>query len=190
MRLLKAELLSTIEQVKSAVSRLGRNSSSSNGIRPDLDARMDEHGERLGDLEARTSGEGFSMGNFVFNSEAAVSDWLVAEKVPNAGCFWDLFSVLACISPKRQHGKGKADETYSAKRIQSTQLDNNLLAAMTHKRPDVLYAKRVGGDLGALEDDFVACPSYKAWITGTESYRSKLTKDLRQFCTAVKGSMA
>ena len=61
---------------------------------------------------------------------------------------------------------------------------------MTHKCLYVLYAKRVGGDLGALEDGFVTCPSYKAWITGTESYCSKLTNDLRQFCTAVEGSMA
>jgi hypothetical protein len=59
-----------------------------------------------------------------------------------------------------------------------------------HERPNVLYAKKTGGDLGALEDGFVACPSYKSWITGIESYRSKLTKDLRQFCTAVEGSMA
>jgi hypothetical protein len=158
--------------------------------RPDLDVLSAEILERLGDLEARTSGEGFASGDHVFNSETSVSEWLVAEKVPNAGCFWDLFSVLACMSPKRQRGKDKADETYSAKRINSTQLDNDLLAAMTHERPDVLFAKRVGGELGALEDGFVGCPSYKAWITGTESYRAKLTKDLRQFCTAVEGSMS
>jgi hypothetical protein len=60
---------------------------------------------------------------------------------------------------------------------------------MTHERPDVLYAKRVGGELGALEDGFVGCPSYKAWITGTKSYQSKLTKDLQQFCMTLEGSM-
>jgi hypothetical protein len=159
------------------------------GGRPDLDVLTTEIVERLGSLEARSSGEGFASGDHVFNSVTSVSEWLVAERVPNAGCFWDLFSVLACMSPKRQRGKEKADETYSAKRINSTQLDNDLLAAMTHERPDVLYAKRVGGELGALEDGFIGCPSYKDWITGTESYRAKLTKDLRQFCTAVEGSM-
>lgn len=194
LRMMKAELLSTIDQVKADVSTLGLDLANHHGggqaaARLDLDDLLTEHGERLGDLEARTSGEGFASGDFVFNSEASVSDWLIAEKVPNAGCFWDLFSVLACMSPKRQRGKDKADETYSAKRIQSTQLDNDLLAAMTHERPDVLYARKIGGEPGALEDGFVACPSYKAWITGTESYRSKLTKDLRQFCTAVEGSM-
>jgi hypothetical protein len=61
---------------------------------------------------------------------------------------------------------------------------------MMHEHPEVLYAKRVGREVGVLEDGFVGCPSYKAWITGTESYRAKLTKDLLQFCTAaVEGSI-
>jgi hypothetical protein len=132
-----------------------------NGGRPDLDNLALEILERLGDLEARTSGEGLASGNHVFNSETSVSEYLIAKKVPNAGCFWDLFSVLACMSPKRQRGKDKANKMYSAKRINSTQLDNDLLAAMTHERPDVLYTKRVGGKLGSLEEGFVGCPSYK-----------------------------
>jgi hypothetical protein len=117
----------------------------SSGARRGLDTIVEEILERLGDLEARTSGEGFASGDHVFNSETSVSEYLIAEKVPNAGCFWDLFSVLACMSPKRQGGKDKADKTYSAKCINSTQLDNDLLASMTHERPDVLYAKKVGG---------------------------------------------
>jgi hypothetical protein len=151
---------------------------------------VDKFTECISDLEARTSDKGFASGNHVFNSELLVSNWLVAEKVQNAGCFWDLFSILASMSPKRQQGKDKADKSYSAKQIHSTQLDNDLLASMMHDQPNVLYAKKVRGKLGALEDCFVGCPSYKAWITGTESYRSKLTKDLRQFCTAMEGSMA
>jgi hypothetical protein len=47
----------------------------------------------------------------------------------------------------------------------------------------------VCGELGALEDGFAGCPSYKAWITGTESYKAKLTKELTKFCTGVEGSM-
>jgi hypothetical protein len=75
-------------------------------------------------------------------------------------------------------GKEKADETFSAKRIQSMQLGNDLMAAMTHKPPDVLYATKVGGELGDREDGFVACPSNKKWITGSESCKAKLTKEL------------
>jgi hypothetical protein len=166
----------------------GANGSGGAG-RPDLDVLTTEIMERLGNLEARSSGEGFASSNHVFNSLSSVTKWLVSKRVPNAGCFWDLFSVLACMSPKCQRGKEKVDETYSAIWINSTQLDNDLLAAMTHKWPDVLYAKRVDGELCALEDGFVGCPSYKDWIPGTKSYRAKLTKDLRQFCTAVEGLM-
>jgi hypothetical protein len=72
----------------------------SSGARPDLDALAEEILGRLGDLEARTSGEGFASGDHVFNSETSVSEYLIADKVPNVGCFWDLFSVLACMSPK------------------------------------------------------------------------------------------
>jgi hypothetical protein len=42
------------------------------------------------------------------------------------------------------------------------QLDNDLLAAMTHECPDVLYAKKVGGDLGLLAEGFIACPIYSS----------------------------
>lgn len=94
---------------------LGNANSGGTPIRTDLDGLMQEYSDWLGDLEARTSGEGFATGDFVFNIKLSVSNWLVAEKVPNAGCFWDLFSVLACISPKRQRRKDKANETYSAK---------------------------------------------------------------------------
>jgi hypothetical protein len=76
----------------------------------------------------------------------------VEEKVPNAGIFWDLSSVLACMSPKRQKGKEKADKIIPAKRIQSTQLDNNLMAVMTHEPPDAFYAKKVGGECGDPEN--------------------------------------
>lgn len=35
----------------------------------------------------------------------------------------------------------------------------------------------------------LGAPITKLGFTGTKSYRSKLTKDLRQFCTAAKGSV-
>jgi hypothetical protein len=62
--------------------------------------------------------------------------------------------------------KDKASKIYSAKCILAGSYD-------TREHPDVFYAKWVGGELGALEDGFMGCPSYKAWI-----------------CTAVGGSIA
>jgi hypothetical protein len=185
---LRAKFDSTVADLRTEISQQAAGNATG-GTRPDLDTVVDEFAGQISELEARTSGQGFASGDHVFNSKPNVLEYLVAEKVPNEGCFWDLFSVLASMSPKRQKGKDKADESYSAKRINSTQLDNDLLSAMMHERPDVLYARKVGGKIGSLEDGFVACPSYKQWITGTDSYKSKLTKELCQFCTGVEGAI-
>jgi hypothetical protein len=90
-----------------------------------------------------------------------VADWLVAQQVPSGGVFWDLFSVLVSMKPK-----SRADETYSLQCTNSTTLENDLLASMTHTRPEILFAKKEGSELGKLEDGFAACPSYQMWITG------------------------
>lgn len=72
------------------------------GRRQDLDLVVDEFSGRISDLEARTSGgEGFAVGDHVFNSSTSVLEYLVTKKVPNARCLWDLFSWLASMSPKR-----------------------------------------------------------------------------------------
>lgn len=133
----------SIAEVKSTVEAFGDvvHASGSENTRRDLDDVVVEFMDRLGGLKARMSGEGFASRDHVLNIKALVSDYLSAKKVPNAGCFWDLFSVLACMSPKRQQGKEKADETFSAKQINSSQLDNNLLVAMTHKRPGCFVCK-------------------------------------------------
>jgi hypothetical protein len=116
---MKEKFESSITEVKSTVEALGDvvHASGSRKTRHDLDDVVVEFADQLGDLEVRTSGEGFASGDHIFNSKALVSKYLSSEKVPNAGCFWDLFSGLACMSPKRQWGKEKADETYSAKQI-------------------------------------------------------------------------
>lgn len=94
--------------------------------------------------------------------------YLVEAEVPNAGCFWDMFSMLACMFSKRQQGKDKVNESYSAKHIQSKHLANHLMAALSHDCLDVLYAKKADSELGALEDQFVAVQLTGTWIKGTE----------------------
>jgi hypothetical protein len=74
------------------------------------------------------------------------------------------------MKPKQQTGKARANETYSSQRTNSTTLENDLLAWMTHTCPEVLFAKKGGIELGKLEDGFSACPSYQMWITGGEAY--------------------
>jgi hypothetical protein len=140
-----------------------------------LDVKVDKAIQRLGEIEGRVTGESYAEGCHVFSSMTEVGDWLVKEQVPSGGVFWDLFSVLVCMKPKQQTGKGRADETYSSQRTNSATMENDLLASMTHIRPELLFAKRGGSELGKLDDGFAACPSYQLWITGGEAYKTVLS---------------
>jgi hypothetical protein len=107
------------------------------------------------------------------------------------GYFWDLFSVMVTMKPKKLTGKDRSDENYSAKRTNSTTLENDLGAwSMTHVRPEVLYAKKGHGDLERLEVGFAAYTSYAIWVTGTECYKDQLTKMLTNLCTGVLGTVS
>ena len=154
-----------------------------------LDDKVDKTIQRLGEIEGRVTGESYADGGFVFCSMTEVADWLVAQKVPSGGVFWDLFSVLVCMNPKQQTGKARADETYSSQRTNSTTLENDLLASMTHTRPEILFAKKGGFELGKLEDGFAACTSYQMWITGGEAYKTVITDLISKYCEGVLGSV-
>jgi hypothetical protein len=193
----RGDFKASIDQVRSEMQGIHHGSvgGPSQSYMDDVIAKFTE---RLTGLEGQASGEGYETDNHKFANENAVAEWITVEKVLNAGFFWDLFSLLACMSPKHQNRKDKADKTYSAKRINSMQLDNDLLAAMTHEQPNVLFAKKADGKIRALEDGFVACLSYKQLVTRSESYQAKLEsesyqaklgKDLQQFVAAVDGTL-
>jgi hypothetical protein len=154
-----------------------------------LEAKVDRALKRLGEIEGRATGESFSMHGQVFCSRSEVADWLLAEKVPSCGFFWDLFSVMVSMKPKKHSGKERSDESYSARRTKSTMLENDLGAAMTHVRPEVLYAKKGSGELERLESGFAACSSYAVWVTGTECYKDQLTGMLSKFIDGVLGTV-
>jgi hypothetical protein len=93
------------------------------------------------------------------------------------------------MKPKRFSEKERSDESYSARRTNSTTLENDLGGAMTHVRPEVLYAKKGYGDMKRLETGFAACGSYTTWVTGTECYKDQLTEMLNKFCEGVLGTV-
>jgi hypothetical protein len=64
------------------------------------------------------------------------------------------------MKPKKHTGKECSDENYSARRTNSTNLENDLSASMTHVRPEVLYSKKGQEDNKRLEAAFAACASY------------------------------
>ena len=74
---------------------------------------------RVKELESRVSGDSCSInhGEFIFTSVTEVASWLDKEDVPTMGIFWDVFSVLVAMAPKRLTGKERADKQYSSDRI-------------------------------------------------------------------------
>jgi hypothetical protein len=193
-----ADIKVAFANVKTAIESLqqGTSTPSSGGVAPsatlpqDLTTKVDRALKRLGEIEGRATGESFNMNGFTFCSKSELADWLEKEKVPSVGYFWDLFSVMVTMKPKKLTGKDRSDENYSAKRTNSTTLENDLGASMTHVRPEVLYAKKGHGDLERLEVGFAACSSYAVWVTGTECYKDQLTKMLTKFCTGVLGTVS
>jgi hypothetical protein len=192
----KLEIQEAFTDVKTAIEDLrqggggGTSGGNANSSTPDgLEAKVNRALKRLGEIEGRATGESFALHGLTFCSRSEVADWLESEKVPSCGFFWDLFSVMCSMKPKKHTGKERSDETYSAQRTNSTTLENDLGASMTHVRPEVLYSKRGHGELEKLESGFAACPSYAVWVTGTECYKDQLTKMLNKFVTGVLGTV-
>jgi hypothetical protein len=192
----KQEIQDAFTEVKKAIELLQAGggpamsvNASTTSSPVDLQEKVNKALKRLGEIEGRATGESFSLHGLTFCSRSEVADWLEKHQVPSCGFFWDLFSVMVSMKPKRHTGKDRSDENYSAKRTNSTTLENDLGAAMTHMRPEALYAKRGHGDLERLEAGFAACTSYSVWITGTECYKDQLTGMLNKFIEGVLGTV-
>jgi hypothetical protein len=61
---------------------------------------------------------------------------------------------------------------------------------MSHSRPACLYVKGGVGLLVGLEESFRACLSHSQWISGVESVKKILGKQLKDFSAGVLGNMA
>ena len=51
------------------------------------------------------------------------------ESVPSMGIFWDAFSALVTMAPKRLTGKERANQQYSSDKINTTTAENELVAS-------------------------------------------------------------
>jgi hypothetical protein len=143
---------------------------------------------KLSDLEGRISDDSFQLGGNTFSSGPELGDWCNKEKVASCGMFWDLFSAMVVMIPKQQTGKDRADENYSSSRTSTTNFENDLAASMSHDRPLCLYGGK-GNKLVPLEDGLGACPTQRKWISGSESYKSVVSNQLRGFLEGVKGNL-
>jgi hypothetical protein len=135
---------------------------------------------KLGDLEGN-SGQMFVHKLLIFRTKQDVKQWVVSLQVESPGIFWDLFSAMVCMKPKKQSGRERVDESYSASRTQSTTLENELLASMSHLRPALLFGK-ANGVLAPMEEGFGACGSHVEWLwSGLDSYSGIMTSYLTEF---------
>jgi hypothetical protein len=141
------------------------------------------------EMEDRGTDSGFELDDFTFGSKAELRKFLVDEKVASVGQFWDLFSVMVVMEPKRMTGKEVADNRYSADRVSTTTLENDLAASMSHEQPALLFGT-TGGHTAPADEGLAACGSYGKWIgKGCESYKQKLGKLLRNYTAGIRGTL-
>ena len=114
--------------------------------------------------------------------------WLEKEKVDSLGIFWDLFSVLVAMAPKRLTVKERADQQFSSDRIHTTTAENDLAASMAYERPQTLYGDK-SGNLVSLEEGFGSCKTHDKWILGSQSFKTVTTKQLKKFVKGILGNL-
>ena len=154
------------------------------------ETNLEHLNDRVREIESRVSGESCVLndGEFVFTSETEVGLWLEKEDVDSLGIFWDLFSVLVAMAPKRLTGKERADQQFSADRIQTTTAENELAAAMAYERPQTLYGDK-NGNLVPLEEGFGSCKTHEKWVLGSQSFKIVTTKQLKKFTKGILGNL-
>jgi hypothetical protein len=179
-----SDMKEELEEHGRLIGELNGNSQQDNINGSDLGPILD----RLKEMESRVTGESFIEDGYTFGSAVELATWCETEKVETSGVFWDIFSVLVVMSPKHMTGKEKADSNYSSIRTDTSNFENEQAASMSHVRPGVLYGKK-DGSIAPLDAGFAACNTYKAWIGGSESYKSTLNQQLTEFISGVRGVM-
>jgi hypothetical protein len=58
--------------------------------------------------------------------------WPIGYLQEDPQLFWDIFSIMISMKPKKFSGKEQSNESSSARHTNSATLENDLGAAMTH----------------------------------------------------------
>mmetsp|Transcript_18233 Transcript_18233/g.45138 ORF Transcript_18233/g.45138 Transcript_18233/m.45138 type:complete len:843 (-) Transcript_18233:6186-8714(-) len=140
-------------------------------------------------LETPHRGESVEVNGTKINSLEDCQAFLRKTKLDVGGCT-DLLSSLIIMGSKDLTGKERADELYSAQRIDTSVRCSDLMASMRRSRPEKLYAKGGKGDLVPVSEGFGAISSHKEWHgTGVDGVKATLTTDLRSHLTGLRGSL-
>jgi hypothetical protein len=95
---------------------------------------------------------------------------------------------MVSMKAKKNSGKERSDKTSYTQCTNSTTLENDIGASMTHVRPEVLYGKSRQGNIARLQAGFAACWSYAICLIGTECNKGQLTEMLKTFCDGILGT--
>eukprot|EP00978_Attheya_sp_CCMP212_P043535 scaffold286175_cov51-Attheya_sp.AAC.3 len=130
---------------------------------------------KIVDMESRVTDESFVH-----------HDYFLFAQLLTFGTGSKQMSVLSSMSPKHQTGKQKANEAYSAKRMDTTIFEIVLSASMSHVKLELLYGKDTKDKLGVL-----AIGTFGDWVgqDGT-SVKVKLDGYLNDFLDGILGTIS
>ena len=164
--------------------------SGSSGSPLTLQAQVDGLRDQIHEMQTRVEDESFVLDPFQFASLGDLKRWVKDNKVVSAGLYWDLFSCLIAMEPKRPTGSEYADDRHSSQRVGSTRLESDLSASMYYIKPRLLYCPSKTGDPVPREKGFGGIKSYGAWLgEGTESLKLKLGGHLHDHLNSVRGKI-
>jgi hypothetical protein len=146
-------------------------------------AQLDQMGNKLKSLGNSSSDGAVVLANHTFPTFHDLRKFVEDEEVISVGNFWDLFSVLVVMTPKKQSGQERANEQHASIRINTTTFENDLAAAMSHDKPGTLY-----GD-ATLKEGFGAIRSFEEWSETSDSIKDLLTKNLETYIEGVDGTL-
>ena len=155
---------------------------------PDLVPQIQDLSAQVKKLSERNGSSTCDFGRWVFNSDRDVSTFLERTNM-EIGWAVDLFSALVAMASGKRTGRSLADDFWSASRIGSTNLRNNLLAAMSSDRPACLFGDDGNGKAKSMTEGMARVKSHNDWAATAEPYRNTLERDLNGFLLGVNGAM-
>ena len=157
----------------------GGGDSQSGFFQAQLDARTD----KIKSMDDTSSDGAVVLPNHTFMTYRDLRKFVEDEEIVSVGAFWDLFSVLVCMTPKEQSGQERANEQHASSRINTTTFENDLAAAMSHEKPRTLYGS------AKLKEGFGAIKSHAEWSDVADCVKDILTTNLENYIEGVEGSL-
>ena len=90
-------------------------------------------------LEANHGDATFSYLRTTFSSQLDVHEWIVEQLIGSSGSFWDLFSILVRMEPKKETGMQGALAIKAANQSNADILVLDLASSMSYERLYTLF---------------------------------------------------